>query len=147
MWKKEFDISFNLIPKPKGRPRFSKKGFAYTPSSTKKAERDMAVLISDQLKGKMPIDTAIRLEMDVYMPRPKSHYGSGKNSDNIKDSSPKFPITKPDIDNLEKAFCDAAEGLLWTNDSRIVQKTTNLWYADDRAPGYDIFVYKYKESE
>ncbi len=145
MWIPEFEIDLNYIPSPKGRPRVTKRGFTFTPKKTKRAERDIAVIISGDLKGKQPIDVGIRVEMEIYMPRPKSHFGTGRNSGKIKGSSPRFPITRPDIDNLEKLFLDAAEGLLWTDDSRIVQKTTHLWYADDRAPGYIVSVWKWRE--
>ena len=144
MWVQVFKISFSLIPKPKGRPRFTKKGFAFTPAATRKAERDIAAIISEQVNGRKPIDNAIRVEMEIIMPRPKSHFGTGNNSGKIKGSSPMFPTTKPDIDNLEKAFLDAAEGILWVNDSRIVQKETYLWYADECAPGYNIVVEEWK---
>lgn len=145
MWELEFEFDLNYIPAPKGRPRMTKRGIAFTPSKTRRAEQDLAVLVSNELKGKEPIDVAIRVEMDVFMPRPKSHYGTGRNAGKIKDSSPQFPITKPDIDNIEKLFLDAAEGLLWTNDSRIVHKNTRLCYADGRAPGYVVVVWKWRK--
>ena len=147
MWHESFDYSLNYIPVPKGRPRVTKSGIAFTPTKTRRAEQDLAVLISSDLQGRTPIDNPIRLEMDIYMPRPKGHYGTGKNEGNLKKSAPRFPDRKPDIDNIFKLFTDAAEGLLWTNDSRIVQMDVKLWYADERAPGYDVSVLEWREEE
>lgn len=56
-----------------------------------------------------------------FIVRPKSHYGTGKNADRLKKSAPVHPAKKPDISNLQKWVEDCANGILWVDDSQIIQ--------------------------
>lgn len=44
-----------------------------------------------------------------YFPRPKSHYGTGRNADSLKSSAAERPTTRNtgDIDKLARSTCDA----------------------------------------
>lgn len=61
----------------------------------------------------------ILLELTFVRPRPKSHYGTGKNEGKLKDSAPQYPTTKPDSLKLGRAVEDALTGILWRDDSQV----------------------------
>lgn len=61
-------------------------------------------------------------EFTFYLPRPKGHYGSGKNAMQVKASAPAFPETKPDVLKLSRAVEDALTGIIWRDDAQIVSE-------------------------
>lgn len=64
------------------------------------------------------------LEVDIvfYRKRPKGHFGSGRNSDQIKESAPRYPTSKPDVLKLGRGVEDALTGIIWADDSQIVKE-------------------------
>jgi len=54
------------------------------------------------------------------MKRPKSHFGTGKNADILKDSAPEKPKSKPDLSKCVRAIEDALTGIVWKDDSQVV---------------------------
>ena len=55
------------------------------------------------------------------MERPKSHFGTGKNADKVKQSAPVFPATMPDIDKLMRAILDGlTDAQVWLDDGQVV---------------------------
>ena len=63
----------------------------------------------------------IKLTVLFYRPRPKGHFGSGRNANNIKESAPAYPTTKPDSTKLLRAVEDALTNVVWKDDSQIVK--------------------------
>lgn len=105
---------FNVDPVPKGRPRFGR-GRTYTPSRTKIFESELSALMQDQAQE---VESgALKVELVFYMRRPKT----------VKR---KYPSVKPDLDNLIKGCCDAANGILWNDDAQIVTMTVSKYYAE-----------------
>lgn len=82
----------------------------------------------------------LAVRMDFYMPRPKGHYGTGRNAGVLKDSSPRWPSVKPDVLKLARAVEDALTNVVWQDDALIVREFLFKWYADDRAPGVEVQV-------
>lgn len=79
----------------------------------------------------------IILNLLFYLPRPKAHMGKK----GVKASSPKAHMTKPDLDNLEKAVMDALTGVCWVDDRLIVGKSSVKRYADEQyPPSTEIYV-------
>ncbi|WP_297739669.1 RusA family crossover junction endodeoxyribonuclease [uncultured Tessaracoccus sp.] len=70
---------------------------------------------------KAPRAGAIRLDLHFVMPRPKSHFGTGRNADRIKPTAPDCHTQKPDIDKLERAILDALTGVAYRDDSQVVK--------------------------
>jgi Holliday junction resolvase RusA-like endonuclease len=56
----------------------------------------------------------------VYFPRPKSHYGTGRNAGKLKATAPTHNDGKPDRDNLDKAILDAMTGIGFMRDDKQV---------------------------
>jgi Holliday junction resolvase RusA-like endonuclease len=67
--------------------------------------------------------------MIFFLPKPKS-----------AKKAEVFCSKKPDLDNLEKCIMDCMEGLILTNDSRVVEKSAGKRYAIDRGPGVEVVI-------
>lgn len=86
------------------------------------------------------IEGPIRVDIEFIMPRPKNHYGTGRNEGLIKASSPDWPEPVPDKDNLEKTVFDAlspistraAEKLRPEQRSDPVYNFSGLWRNDSQ---------------
>jgi Holliday junction resolvase RusA-like endonuclease len=76
--------------------------------------------------------------MTFYQTRPACHFGSGKNANILKDSAPMWPTGKPDVLKLTRAVEDACTGVLWKDDSQIVDERIVKCYGDK--PGVMIEV-------
>lgn len=121
------------LPKPAG----SKRGFYIA-----KIKR---VVITDACKGSKdwktdvrhavqavyqgePWDCPIKLSIAFVMPRPKGHFRTGKNSGKLRESAPCTPIVKPDLLKLARAVEDALTGVLYRDDSLIVDEYLSKSY-------------------
>lgn len=73
--------------------------------------------------------------VSVYftMSRPKGHFGTGRNSDTIKDTAPEGHTVKPDATKLWRAAEDALTGIVWKDDAQIVSQTVRKQYVDSIA--------------
>jgi Holliday junction resolvase RusA-like endonuclease len=77
-----------------------------------------------------PTDDELRVELVFLLPRPKT----------VKRE---WPSAKPDIDKLARAILDALEGVVFTNDSRVVQLDTSKEYAEPELgdePGVNVWI-------
>ena len=95
-------------PKPQARPRFARRGkFVTTYSETTDWKKTCIKNMREIFACVGKYENAIRVDLDFYFQRPKSHYRTGKFSHLLRDDAPKYHIKKPDKDNLEKAVTDA----------------------------------------
>lgn len=125
-------------PRPKARV-VSGRAFIYTPDSAE----DWKEAIRRELKVRKvkPTDDIWSVEIIFLMPRPKSHYGTGKNSTKLKDDAPFYHEGRPDFDNLAKAVADAMTATeahpygYWTDDSKIVSCSILKVYSWKEMPG------------
>lgn len=62
----------------------------------------------------------VLIEMIFFQPRPKSHYGTGRNESLLKDSAPAYPAKQPDVLKLARGVEDALTGIVYADDSRTV---------------------------
>lgn len=116
-------------PKAQARHRhFSKGKFTqtYDPSSEKKGS--FLSVIHEQAP-EQPYDGPLILELDFFMSRPKSHYGTGSKSDQLKPTAPEWHTGKPDIDNLVKFVQDALNRVFYRDDSLICQIIARKLYS------------------
>jgi len=108
------------IPKARARTVRLPNGIvrSYTPKKTASWEESIRTQALDYRPEKL-LDGPLELEATFYLLKPKSR--------------PKkhiYPATKPDLDNLCKSVTDALEGLIYTNDSRFVDKIIRKRYGD-----------------
>ena len=80
-----------------------------------------------------PLTGALFLKVFFFMPRPKTHFGTGKNSNTIKPSSPLYPTGKPDCTKLIRALEDALTGVVWRDDAQIVSQNIQKRYGGERS--------------
>lgn len=70
---------------------------------------------------------AVRICVDVYLARPKSHYGKrGLHSWALTTR----PTKKPDMDKVLRAVADCGTGIWYGDDSQVVEMTARKWWAD-----------------
>ena len=103
----------------------------YTPPVANQWKSDIATIFRQEYPNVDPLQCAVSMLIHFYLPRPKGHFGTGKNAGKLKESAPKFHTTKPDVDNLGKAVLDALKGHAWRDDSQVCSVWKNKWYADD----------------
>lgn len=77
-----------------------------------------------------PLKGPLRLTMIFDMPRPRSHYGTGRNADTLKASAREYPTTKPDLTKILRSTEDALTGILWVDDAQVVATEVRKRYAD-----------------
>lgn len=86
-----------------------------------------------------PRGTAVYVALRFYLPRPKGHYGTGRNAGTLKASAPKYPTPKPDIDKLTRSTLDAlGEAGIYADDSQVARVNASKSYADGSFVGARI---------
>lgn len=84
---------------------------------------------------------AVWADLVFYLPRPKSHYRTGRYAGQLKPSAPTVHITKPDGDKLTRAVFDSlTDAGVIPDDSAIVGYTTMKTYADHQPTGAQITI-------
>lgn len=131
-------IKFTLVGDPiaKARHRTTQvNGFskAYDPQCTQKKDFQW-LLLAEIRKGPwnplcFPSDNAIRLDLDFYMPIPKSWSKAKRMRFEANPYDPEFYHTsKPDLDNLVKFFLDCGNKILYNDDCQVVRCSTGKQY-------------------
>lgn len=77
-----------------------------------------------------PLDCALKLRVTFVMPRPKSHFRTGKHANQLRDDAPFWHTTKPDSLKLRRAIEDALTGIVWVDDARVALGTDEKLYDD-----------------
>jgi Holliday junction resolvase RusA-like endonuclease len=72
----------------------------------------------------------LMLQLTFSQPRPKGHYGTGRNAGVVKASAPRWPATRPDVLKLARAVEDALTGIIWADDAQIVVEQLNKVYSE-----------------
>lgn len=110
----------------KQRHRTTKTGHVFTPYQTMLAENWIRVCVLEQLGyGLVPQRTAVRvlLEIDVAI---TLSWSKRKQADAL--AGRLRPAVKPDWDNTGKLLGDSLNGILWVDDSQIVDGRVVKWY-------------------
>jgi len=105
-----FETFVSMEPTAKGRPRVTRSGHAFTPTKTVQAEHRIQRQVSDEFPYP-PLEGPLEVGIVVRLLKPKS--------------APKkritWPISRPDVDNYAKLVLDALNGILWRDDSQVVE--------------------------
>jgi Holliday junction resolvase RusA-like endonuclease len=79
-------------------------------------------------------DGPVGLAVVFHLRRPKGHFGTGRNADRVKASSPAWPCVKPDCTKLLRGVEDAMTGIVWRDDAQVVEQMVSKVYgAPERA--------------
>ena len=91
-----------------------------------------------------PMQMALR----HWVRRPKSHYGTGRNAKQLKDSAPEFPESGPDLDKILRAIQDCGTRIWWEDDDQVGSfALLDRVYIDDDHPECAWIAFAPRESE
>ena len=112
-------------PRGKGRPRFTKNGYAYTPETTRIYEEEIRLRYKekfgdDMLSGNIAVEDFINKEPASYLGIKKYNKLLGK-----------YCNIKPDTDNVVKAVLDALNGVAYADDKNVVEIYAVKKYASE----------------
>lgn len=122
-----YKFKFDIEPKAKGRPRFSR-GRTYTPGSTIKAEAEIRRQARSQFFFS-PLTSAVGIRANFQFTKAKSNKS-------------KYMVKRPDIDNVLKLFGDALNGVVWKDDSQIIKCEVVKTYGSKGLIEMEVFEYE-----
>lgn len=82
------------------------------------------------MDGRPPFEGLVTMSLEFFRPRPKGHYGSGRNDRVLKDSAPAAPGSAPDLGKTARAIQDALTKIVYEDDARIVSEVHVKRYVD-----------------
>ena len=93
----------------------------------------VAAEASEAMAGAEPLQGPIRLHATFTFPRPKVHYGTGRNAGQLKPGVPLARPIKPDLDKLVRALFDAMSGIVYRDDAQVVELVARKLYGSPAA--------------
>ena len=132
-------IRFTVDGIPKGQPRprafaFNGKARVYD-AGTAEGWKSLVALSAKPHLPTQPIEGPILLDIEFFMPRPKSHFRKA----GLKPDAPQFHTGKPDADNLVKAVMDVLTQLgVWRDDAQVGTLRVRKGFAD--RPGCAVMI-------
>ena len=75
------------------------------------------------------ITGAVKVSLAFQFSRPKSHFGTGRNADQLAASAPEYHTKKPDVDKLARAVLDALTNVVFEDDSRVTVLAATKHYS------------------
>jgi Holliday junction resolvase RusA-like endonuclease len=107
-----------------------------------KSWRQAVIDAAVSVRPDVPLHGPLAVEMTFLMPRPKGHYGTGRNAGRLRDSAAERPSGKPDLSKLLRATEDAlTDAGMWADDAQVVEYARLAkTYADHRPPGAVITI-------
>lgn len=123
------------LPVPQGGMRaFARGNKAYVTHKNPQGLGDYRARVSEAaakaMNGQPPTTAGVRVVVTFHMPRPKSHYGTGKNEGVRKMNAPYIHTKRPDIDKLARSFLDAITSIIVADDSQVFSLWADKVYAE-----------------
>jgi len=118
-------------PVPKGRPRAAKiAGFIrmYTPAKTKKYEQACAAEAKAAMNGADPFSGPVEIQMQIFVKIPTSYKKAKREACRLGKI---VPTSSGDIDNVAKSVMDSFNGIVWKDDSQVVDAHLTKRFADE----------------
>ncbi len=135
-----FMVTFKVdgTPVPKGRARYARRGnfiSTYTPEKTRTYETLIKDAAIEAMGSSEPLETPVSLYLYIRVPIPKSC--TKKRLEAISNGLEK-PTKKPDASNILKSVEDGMNGVVYYDDSQIINIHVTKVYSS--LPGVDICV-------
>ena len=132
-----FAMTFRVYGQPvaKGRPRFTRQGRTYTPKRTHDYESEVAMMAKAAMGSSEPLETPVTVCVYATFPIPQSY--SKKRTEACLNGSERH-IKRPDLDNCVKAITDGMNGIVYKDDSQIVNLHAKKVYGT--TPMVEVFV-------
>ena len=124
-------------PVPKGRPRFARRGQfvqTYTDSKTLEYETHVAIRARHAIGSSEPLKGALSVFLYLRYAVPESYTKKRKEACLLGLEFPK----RIDLDNVYKSITDAMNGIVYVDDSQIVEAHIKKVYAE--SAGANIMV-------
>jgi Holliday junction resolvase RusA-like endonuclease len=129
-------------PKGKGRPRFTRAG-KFTRVYTDKQTLDYETLIksfaAEAMGSTDPLETPVSVFLYIRHAVPQSY--SKKRTEACLSGSEQ-PCKKPDIDNIAKTYLDGMNGVVFKDDTQVIDLHVKKVYS--AVPGVDVMVMEIK---
>ena len=93
-------------------------GFAYTPKQTASYEAWVKLCASQEMQSRPLLEGPLRVHIVCSLAIPQSW---SKKKQRAAAAGEIKPTTRPDADNVEKAIWDACKGIVWKDDSQVVE--------------------------
>ena len=132
---KEIEFRVVGIPAPQGSKTLTRYGALMESSKKVKPWRQDIIHAALEAYAGNPFNEPVSVSIEFIFPRPKSHYGTGKNSETIKPKAPLFCTSKTngDIDKVFRSTFDALSvssgGSVIMDDSLVVSVKALKRYA------------------
>jgi len=114
----EWSSVLPVSPQAKQRPRVNRNGITWTPENTRTAEMEIRHYLLH--RGAPKLEGPLEVVLTFNLVRPKS----------ITEKKRPWPAVKSDLDNYIKLVCDAANSILWPDDSAICILHATKQYAE-----------------
>ena len=132
---KELEFRVVGIPAPQGSKTLTRYGALMESGKKVKPWRQDVIHAALEAYAGNPFNEPVSVSIEFIFPRPKSHYGTGKNSETIKPKAPLFCTSKTngDIDKVCRSTFDALSvssgGSVIMDDSLVVSVKALKRYA------------------
>jgi Holliday junction resolvase RusA-like endonuclease len=125
-------IMFTVYGEPvaKGRPRFAKRGNyvqTYTPVKTKSYEDEVRLLATKAKGSGSTLEGSVSVFIYISFSVPQSY--SKRKREACLSGETKH-TKKPDLDNVAKAIIDGMNGIIFKDDSQIINLNVTKVYAE-----------------
>ncbi len=108
-------LIFKIKPQVKERPRFTKRGFAYTPKKTKTFEDEISWM-AKSFWHRSPLSGLLGAHIEFHFKRPKSS---------------KLEAPHKDVDNLCKSLLDGLNGIVYDDDKQVCELIAIKKWSDE----------------
>ena len=128
------------LPAPQGSKRHLGNGIMVESSKKVRPWRQDVMVAAERAYKGEAINNPVRLEIDFFFARPKSHYRTGKYSDLLKPNAPIYASShgQGDLDKLVRATADALSfvtgGCIIRDDCLVVSIASSKQYANAITP-------------
>ena len=143
----DIQITVHGQPAPQGSKKFvghNRAGRGVLIESSKKVKpwRSAVVAAAVPLRPAAPLDGPLVADMVFTMPRPRSHYGTGRNAGQLKERYVSaVPDRTPDLSKLVRSTEDAlTDAGVWADDARVVAygRLIKLYAGDSDPDALDV---------
>lgn len=118
-------------PVPMARPRVTARG-TYTPKRCVDYKRLVWAIARKEMNGIEPLNGALSCHISLGFAVPQS-YPKQLKADAYANRIRPINRNSGDVDNHAKAIMDALTGIVWNDDSQVVNLTVSKWFGDDCA--------------
>lgn len=139
-----FGLDVDGVPVPQGSKRIGRHGSRPVLLDDNRNLEAWRALVAFKARqawgGAAPVAVPVSVWATFYLPRPKSHYRTGRFADLLRADAPEWPAVKPDGDKLLRAVFDSLTTAgVWKDDALAVVWSGAKHYAGPfRAPGVSI---------